>query len=172
MRVLLLSLCLLLGGCAAGIEDYQGTKPALELDKFFNGKVLAHGMFQDYSGKVIKRFTVVVEGKWQGNIGTLDEHFTYSDGSTQRRVWTLEKLPGGQYQGQASDVIGTAKGKAVGMAFQWGYTLRLTMDDGDTLDVTMDDWMYQLDARHLMNRTTMKKFGLAVGEVTLFFEKQ
>jgi hypothetical protein len=26
-------------------------------------------------------------GTWQGNEGTLDERFTYSDGTTERRVW-------------------------------------------------------------------------------------
>ncbi|WP_115718708.1 DUF3833 domain-containing protein [Gallaecimonas mangrovi] len=172
MRTLMLVFCLMLGGCAAGVEDYQGSQPQLKLEQFFNGKVIAHGMFQDYHNKVIKRFTVVVEGHWQGDTGTLDEDFTYSDGSKQRRVWTLKKLPDGHYQGTAGDVIGTAKGKAVGLAFQWSYTLKLTLDDGSTMNVGMDDWMYQLDAKHLMNRTTMHKFGLPVGEVTLFFEKQ
>jgi len=32
-------------------------------------------------GKVVKRFTVVMNCSWQGNEGVLDEDFTYSDGN-------------------------------------------------------------------------------------------
>ncbi|WP_406667910.1 DUF3833 domain-containing protein [Gallaecimonas sp. GXIMD1310] len=173
MRTLLMFMVsLLLGGCAVGVEHYQGSTPTLRLEQFFNGRVIAHGMFQDYRNRVIKRFTVVVDGHWQGNQGTLDERFSYADGSTSERVWHLSKLPDGRYQGTAGDVIGMAQGQARGMAFQWSYTLRVPREDGSTLDVTMDDWMYQLDDKRLMNRTTMKKFGLPVGQVTLYFEKQ
>jgi hypothetical protein len=31
--------------------------------------------------------------------------------------------------------------------------------------------MFRYDGQHMMNRATVKKFGLRVGEVTLFFQK-
>ena len=46
-------------------------------------------MFQNRSGEVVKRFHVAMTGTWDGDVGVLDERFTYSDGSTERRVWTL-----------------------------------------------------------------------------------
>jgi hypothetical protein len=52
-----------------------------------------HGVFTDRSGKVVKRFTVVMECRWQGDEGVLDEAFTYSDGTTQRRIWRLTRWP-------------------------------------------------------------------------------
>jgi hypothetical protein len=60
---------------------------------YFNGTLDAWGVFTDRSGKVVKRFTVVMNCSWQGNDGVLDEDFTYSDGTKQRRIWRL-KLPG------------------------------------------------------------------------------
>jgi hypothetical protein len=36
----------------------------------------------------------------------------------------------------------------------------------------MDDWMYLIDERTLLNRTTMSKFGFPLGEVTLSFRKR
>ncbi|MFX5709774.1 DUF3833 family protein, partial [Acinetobacter baumannii] len=39
-------------------------------------------------------------------------------------------------------------------------------------EVQMDDWMYQMDERTLINRTSMSKFGVEVGQVTLFFRKE
>ena len=78
---------LVLGGCGATLQpsDYAAEQPKLDLKSYFNGTVDAWGMFQDRSGKVIKRFTVVMDCQWQGDTGTLDEHFTYSDGTKQRR---------------------------------------------------------------------------------------
>jgi len=72
---------ILLGGCAGiDVEQYRREKPQLDMRKFFSGTVDGWGMFQDRSGKVIKRFHVVIEAKWQGETGTLDERFTWSDG--------------------------------------------------------------------------------------------
>lgn len=172
MRNLLMALALLLAGCSVGIDHYQDSQPTLRLEDYFQGRLVARGMFQDYRDRVVKRFVVTIDANWQGDTGTLDEHFVYDDGSTQRRVWTLKALGDGRYSGTAGDVLGVAQGQARGMAFQWAYDLALAMDDGDTLTVGFDDWMYQLDDKHLVNRSTMTKFGVAVGQVTLFFEKQ
>ncbi|WKE63937.1 DUF3833 domain-containing protein [Gallaecimonas kandeliae] len=172
MRTWLMAILLMLGGCSASLEDYQGTAPPLRLETFFQGPLVARGVFQDYSGKVIRRFTVKLQGQWRDGVGTLDEHFTYADGKTQHRLWTLKALGGGRYSGKASDVVGEAQGRAVGMAFEWHYRMQLKLDDGSEMEVGFEDWMYQLDDKHLLNRSVMKKFGLAVGEVTLFFEKR
>jgi oligoribonuclease (3'-5' exoribonuclease) len=44
--------------------------------------------------------------------------------------------------------------------------------DDKQYEVQMDDWMYQMDERTLINRTSMSKFGVEVGQVTLFFRKE
>jgi len=44
--------------------------------------------------------------------------------------------------------------------------------DDKQYEVQMDDWMYQMDERTLINRTSMRKFGVEVGQVTLFFRKE
>ena len=104
-----------LWGCSTvDIDDYRAEKPVLELRDYFNGTLDAWGMFQDRSGKVVKRFHVVIEASWQGEVGTLDERFAYSDGSTQRRVWTITRLGPGRYSGRADGVVGGASGEAPG----------------------------------------------------------
>lgn len=171
MRALLLLTTLLLGACSARLEDYRDTRPVLDLRQFFRGDVQAWGQFQDRSGKVVKRFRVQVKGTWQGNDGRLDEYFVYDDGSRQTRTWLLTALPDGRYAGRAGDVVGEARGQAVGSALHWRYTLALPVD-GKVYHVTMDDWMYLQDPDTLVNRTVMRKFGLRLGEVTLFFRKE
>ena len=160
-----------LAGCAAPTPaQYAGQQPALDITRYFNGTLDAHGMFQDRSGAVIKRFVVVMRASWQGDTGILDEDFTYADGQKERRVWHLKKQPGGRYTGTASDVVGEAEGRSAGNAFQWAYTLRIPLD-GKTVDVQFDDWMFLMDDHVMINKAVMRKFGIKVGEVTVSFHK-
>lgn len=170
-RLLMLLAVLSLAACrSVSIDDYAGTRPGLDLASYFNGRLTAQGMFQDRSGKVVRRFTVEMTGSWQGNQGVLDEHFSYDDGEKQRRVWRLVKQPDGSYTGTADDVVGEARGRTAGYALFWDYTLKLPVD-GKVYEVRFDDWMYQLDEQTLLNRSRMSKFGITLGEVTLFFRK-
>lgn len=161
-----------LAGCAGPqVSDYAQQRPALQLDRYFNGRIRAHGIFQKRGGEVVRRFTVVMDCHWEGNQGVLDEAFSYSDGSTSRRVWRLTKHEGGRYTGRADDVVGEAAGQESGNAFRWNYTLRLPVD-GKEYEVQFDDWMFLVDERVMLNRATMTKFGLRLGEVTLSFTKR
>lgn len=171
LGALVAALTLNLSGCASqNLAAYQTQQPQLDLRDYFNGRVMAYGMFQDRNGQVVKRFTVTIDGSWQGDVGTLDEHFNYSDGSTERRVWTLQRAADGSYTGQAGDVVGQASGQIAGNAFKWHYTLRLPVGDA-VYEVQFEDWMYLIDQRVMLNRATMRKFGLTLGEVTLTFIK-
>ena len=161
-----------LWGCSSvNIDDYRAEKPVLELRDYFNGTLDAWGMFQDRSGKVIKRFHVQIDSRRDGERLILDERFTYSDGSTDRRVWTL--TPDGQqaWRGTAADVAGEARGELAGNAFRWRYSLNLPVDD-QVYVVHFDDWMYLIDEHTLVNRASMRKFGIEWGQVTLFFRRQ
>lgn len=163
---------LALAGCAGpGIGEYAAEKPVLDLRAYFNGRVDGWGVFTDRSGKVVKRFVVRMDCRWQGDDGVLDEDFLYSDGTRQRRVWRVRRGPDGAYTGQADDVVGTATGQARGNALRWNYTLALPVD-GRTWHVQMDDWMYLMDDTVMLNKTTMSKFGVRLGEVTLSFTKR
>jgi hypothetical protein len=160
-----------LAGCATvDVAEYKTQKPALDLAEYFNGTVDGWGIFQDGSGKVVKRFTVRIDARWDGNQGTLDEHFEYADGEKQNRVWKLVK-DGNRYTGTAADVVGIAQGAAAGNALRWNYVLALPID-AKTWNMDMDDWMFLVDERTMLNRTTMSKFGFRVGEVTLSFRKR
>jgi len=114
---------------------------------------------------------VVMQCSWEGDNGVLDEDFTYSDGTKQRRIWRLKALPNGRYEGRADDVIGGAQGQAVGNALNWSYTLALPVD-GSVYEVQFDDWMYLMNDKVMLNKAQMRKFGIYLGEVTLAFTKR
>jgi hypothetical protein len=112
-----------------------------------------------------------MKGTWNGNTGTLDEDFVFSDGRKDKRVWTVKFTDDHRFTATAHDVIGEAVGTQHGNAVNMKYTLRVKRSNGDMIDLTMDDWMYLLDDKTLINRTKMKKFGLTVGELVITFRK-
>ena len=127
-------------------------------------------MFQDRSGKVVKRFYVRIEcARGRATRVRSTSNSTYADGTRETRVWKLVK-DGNRYTGTAGDVVGTAQGEAAGNALRWNYVLALPVD-GRTWHMDMDDWMFLIDEKTMLNRTTMSKFGVKVGEVTLAFRK-
>ena len=161
-----------LAGCASpSVEQYASQTPALDITRYFNGTLDAHGMFQDRSGAVIKRFVVVMDCRWQGDTGTLDEDFSYADGAKQKRVWTLKKTGANTFSATAPDVVGTAEGVVAGNALRWKYVLAQPVGD-KVYNVDMEDWMFLIDDKVMLNRTAMSKFGVNLGSVTLSFTKR
>jgi hypothetical protein len=168
---LVLPLVLLLSACSADLKDYQGSTPEFNLFEYFEGETKAWGMVRDYTDKQTRRFEVVIVGTVQGDQITLVEDFVFDDGELDQRIWTNERLADGTYVGRADDIIGEAKGEVVGNALRWQYDFELEVD-GSTYTVAFDDWMYRQDYKHLFNLTSIRKFGMEVGTITLFFQKQ
>ena len=172
MKRLLLVCCMLLASCTnVEVGHYANEEPKLDLRQYFSGRVDAWGMFQKRSGEVIKRFHVAIDGRLEGDKLILDEHFTYSDGTTQNRIWTLRPDGPGRWRGTAGDVVGEASGEVAGNALRWRYVLSLPVD-GKVYEVNFDDWMYLIDDKTLANRSFMSKWGFELGQVTLFMRKQ
>jgi len=162
---------MLVSSCSAELDNYQATKPSFNLFGYFDGNVKAWGMVQDYSDKQTRRFEVEIVGTVQGNQLTLVEDFLFDDGEVDQRIWVITRLENNRYEGKADDIIGVATGQEQGNALQWQYDFELKMDD-DTITVAFDDWLYRQDDRHVFNLTKIKKFGVEVGNITLFFQKQ
>lgn len=172
MKFFILLFVLSLCSCSGQkLEDYAGFKPSLDLHQFFKGKLVAKGIVQDRSGKVLQRFRADIEADWKGPVATLDESFVYADGTTSKRIWTLTEKANSEYIGVAHDVIGEAKGVVKGNTFYFEYVLNLKVDESE-YEVTFSDWMYLLDERTLLARSYMTKFGINVGEVTLVMTRE
>ena len=159
-----------LGGCATDPETYAGEKPEFRIEKYFAGETRAWGIVQGRSGKVLRRFTVDMNGEWEGDVFVLKEDFVYDDGETDYREWRIRPVGEHGYEGRADDVNGVAKGEAHGNALNWQYSLQLEVD-GSTWNFWFNDWMYLHEDGVLVNKAEFSKFGFTVGEITLFFRK-
>lgn len=171
MRIFVLLCLMLLTSCSSqSLDNYAETTPAFDMKTFFVGKLVAYGMVQNRQGELIRRFSANIDASWQGEELTLNETFTFDDGEISQRIWTINDLGNGQYQGRANDVKGRANGIAKGAVFRWQYVLPIEVD-GTTYDITLDDWLYQISDTHLLNKTAMSKWGFNVGEITLVIHK-
>ena len=161
----------ILVGCSSmKLDDFADGSPPLVLERYFLGRTEAWGLFEDRFGRVRRQFKVEIDGTFDGRELTLVEDFVYADGEQDQRIWRITALGDGRYQGRADDVVGVADGQVRGNTLHWRYDMLLPIGDR-TWQVHFDDWMFLQDDGVLINRATVTKFGLTLGQVTLFFRK-
>ncbi|WP_045858423.1 DUF3833 domain-containing protein [Teredinibacter purpureus] len=167
-RFLLIIAALAITSCSnVTLEEYAQNTPSLNVPHFFNGKLTAHGVVKNRSNKVIRYFNATIDASWNNQgVGILDEYFIFDDGEKQQRIWTLSPLGNNRYSASANDVIGETVLAAKGNALFFKYTLMVPYNDGH-INLNVDDRMYLTNESTLINESTLTKFGITVGKVTL-----
>lgn len=142
--------------------DYATTLPKIDIRRHLSGPILCEGIVYGPLGRVASRFVADMQGDWQGDTGTLREHFRYDSGKTQDRCWHLTLGADGHILAKADDLVGAGQGWQSGAALLLRYRIQLPADaGGHVLDAT--DWIYVLENGTLMNRSEFRKFGIKVG---------
>lgn len=160
----------LLGCAGPSINDYANAQPKLDLIDYFEGRSEAWGMVQRRGGQLQRHFYAAIQGRQEDGKLILDERFEFNDGELQQRIWTFTPQGDGRWTGTAGDVVGEADLRVAGNAVHLRYTLAVPIG-GRVFHMNMDDWMFLLDERTLVNRTSMRKFGFEAAEITVFFRK-
>jgi hypothetical protein len=171
LSIVLLSLGMITSCSSVPVSEYADNTPVMVVEEFFNGSLRAHGIVKDRGGKVIRYFNASINASWVDGVGTLDEVFRFDDGEEQRRIWKLVRDEAGNYVGTANDVIGSSTLEIAGNSLFLDYVLRIPYGDG-TLDLNIDDRMYLVSERVLINESVMTKWGFDVGQITLVIEKE
>jgi len=173
IRFLIVALSILVLSSCSSVEPkaYANQSPKLEFNKFLQGKLTGWGIFQGRDGTVQKRFRIDMTANWEGNVGTFVENFTFSDGTKQVREWVLTRIDDHHYTGKANDSVGEGKGEVWGNSMHWNYTITTETDSG-TYDLDYDYWMHMIDDKTLINRATLSKFGVTLGDIAVTFHKQ
>jgi len=155
-------------------EEHKGlatNMPRLDLYEYFSGHTQAWGLFEDRFGRVRRQFQVEIEGDVEAGVLVLVENFLYDDGERDQRVWRIRRNGPGYYVGRAADVVGEAFGSAAGNTLSWHYDMDLRIGER-TLRVRFSDSMFLQTGSVLINRAKIRKFGLELGSVSLFFKKK
>ena len=166
----ILALIVISGCTSMKPTDFSETTPVLRIEEYFVGQTRAWGIFEDRFGNLRRQFVVDIQGSWDGESLILDEKFLYRNGDTDRRIWTIKKFDEHRYEGRTDNLIGTAIGESYGNALNWRYDMNLKVGK-NTLQVHFNDWMFLQPSSVLVNRARVSKFGIEIGEVTLFFQK-
>ena len=163
-----LFLILLAAGCASmQPRDFASSPTRFELDRFFVGHCKSWGVFENPNGTPRRDFTCDNVGR-RGADGavTLTQHFRFSDGKTQQRVWRIWRLDQTHWEATANDLIGVARGEGQGNAFSWEYTITANPKN-PFATVHIRQWMYQPEGtQDLMTRLVITKLGVELFEVS------
>lgn len=143
---------------------------ALDLTRFFDGRTDAWGLFQDRFGTLRRRFTVKIEGGWDGDSFAMDEAFQFDDGAVDHRVWRIHPGEDGRFTASTDDVVGTAAGHRDGPVISLRYLFKLRAA-GRTIVTRFDDRMFLIDNDILLNRAVVTKWGIRIGALTIVFKR-
>lgn len=153
--------------------DYEGkaSSRTLILEKALVGRTIGDGAFVNSITGGETKFSVVIDGSWDGKILTLVEDFTYTDGTKERKTWRLTKTAEGLYGGEREDVIDTADIRQDGAGVRLDYYVTLSTGLG-AIDVRFQDLLYLRDDGTIANIAVVSKFGLRVGRVHITMQPE
>lgn len=141
-----------------------------EITTFLLGHTTAWGVFEDRFGRLQRRFTVELNGYWRNDTFCLDEAFKYDTGDVETRKWLVRPTSDGDFVATCDDCVGELRGTTEPNVLRMRYKFRL--DLGTTVVVVdFDDRIYRMGQHTAVNRATMRKYGIRLGELSLFFKK-
>jgi hypothetical protein len=169
LRALLVGMVIpALGGCATmQPQDFAGSKAHFVLDRYFLGHTRSWGVFENRGAEPRRSFIADSIGKRQAD-GTLvlTQHFVFSDGKQQMRIWQIRRVDAHHWDATANDMIGVAHGVGYGNTLHWEYTIRVDAKN-PLSDVHIRQWIYQPEGTDtVMTRLVITKLGLSLFQVT------
>ena len=141
-----------------------------DLLSWLEGKTHALGLFEDRKGRVRRRFTVEMDGTAEGNTLRLHERFVFDDGERQERTWVLTRGPGGTFSGRAEDSVSEATGRFEEGVAYLASELKLKIGSR-SIALNFDDAFYETGPGLVLNRSTMSKWGVRLGQILIQFRK-
>ena len=141
-----------------------------DLLSYFEGSTIAEGVFEDRAGRAKRRFTVQMTGRATGDTLVLEEHFLFEDGERQARTWVLTRGEGLGFTGRCEDAVENARGSFEPGAARLSSRLRLKVGTR-MIVMNFDDVFYDTGAGTVLNRSTVSKWGIRVGQVLILFRK-
>jgi hypothetical protein len=141
-----------------------------DLLSYFEGRITASGVFEGRGGAPKRRFNVDMIGRAEGSSLVLEEHFLFDNGERQERTWTLTRGAGQSFTGICEDSVAEARGSFEHGRAYLSSSLRLKVGSR-LVAMRFDDVFYDTGAGTVLNRSTVSKWGIRVGQVLILFRK-
>jgi hypothetical protein len=141
-----------------------------DLLSYFEVRTLASGVFEGRGGQLKRRFTVDMMGRAEGSTLVLEEHFLFDNGERQERTWTLTRGDGQSFTGTCEDAVSEAHGRFEQGRAYLDSELRLKVGNR-LIGMHFEDVFYDAGEGAVLNRSTVSKWGIRVGQVLILFRK-
>ena len=141
-----------------------------DLLDYLEGRTIATGIFEDRFGRERRSFTVELTGMRKDGGLEVTENFTYGDGASETRIWHFRVATQGRFTGHCSDLAGVAEGRNGDGRSTMDYLIRLAMGKRK-LTLRFADLFVPIDATTVLNRATVSKWGIRLGQTLIVFRK-
>lgn len=169
-----LVLVLVLAACARPLPPagFANSGPDFDPVAFFTGHVSSWGVQENAAGAPVAIVTTDCNGASTapGQI-QMTQVLRVGSSRPQTRIWRLRRVSGGLYVATANDMAGEADATVSGRMLHWRWILR-ARPGNSLLNVTMEQWMYQMADGAVVIRTVVTKLGFRVARVTEQFERE
>lgn len=155
------------------IEDFEGRKPTLLLERYFSGSTIGWGIMQSRFGALQRQFRIAAEGSFDeaSRSLSLTETYRFDDGQIDRLDWTILKRDDRRYEGRETRIEDVAEGEQAGNAFHWRYSRNVPAKDGSESMLGFDDWFWLQDPETLVARASVTKLGIEIATLSVFYRK-
>lgn len=172
MRRLLPSILssLVLAGCLGpGLPGPPGPEPRFTPEQWFQGRTVGRGEFRRLVGGAQSRFTMTIDGRWDGRVLLMDETFVSEEGRWNR-LWTITPLGGGRYEGRLTTGRGAAEIRTDGDTVFMRYAAEAPLV-GRPFTASFDQALRLRPDGTVLNVADVRKWGLPIGRSTVVFTK-
>ena len=145
--------------------------PALNFEKFFNGKVEAYGhLIQYYPTKRIKNLYVCFEGKFKNNLLIIKEEY-FDEKTKVKRNWKFKKVSKYSYIGKEKNVTGSIKVNIEDNHLHMKYLFKIFFWK-TYFNVSVKDDMYLINNEEIINSSEAYKFNIKLAQTLLLYKKK
>lgn len=155
-------------GAVAGKRPHWAAP--FDFARFFEGRKRAIGIFEDRFGRLRARFSVDMTGTWRGSTLELDELFVYDTGEVEKRCWIVHPVDVGSFRAVCQDALSDAHGRNLPGLAEMTYKFPLPVL-GRPIGFDFLDRLYDMGEGRALNRVRISKWGIAIGELTLCFNR-
>lgn len=147
----------------------QADAPAFVPEQWFQGRTVGRGEFRRSFGGRPTRFTMVIQGDWDGRVLTMDETFN-SDRGRWNRLWTITKLDGGRYTARLTTGHGPGEVTTAGDTVRMRYRAAAPLVERPFAARFEQSLQLRPDGT-VLNIADVYKFGVRIGRSTVVFRK-
>ena len=151
------------------INKYSDFKD-LEFEKFFTGEVVAKGnLILFFPKKLVKNVYVVFKGIFKNNKLKLIEKYIEGEKKIIRN-WSFEKKSNSLFIGSEKNVKGKIVVHINKNNLKMRYYFKLLIWKF-TVTVLINDYMFLINEKEIVNTTYVSKFGINLAKVVLLYKK-